>query len=127
MSAEIEREKEKIIGEWEQRAADDLESAELILKETDNYEIAAYHAHQAIEKTIKAELLKKGKTFKFIHDLNVLVRQLYEERVDEALLEKVSLVNSLYPILRYPTGDFVSKEQAEKSVGIAKEIFRGFR
>jgi len=117
-------EKDKIISEWEQRALDDLESAELILRETAHYEIAVYHAHQALEKKIKAALLKQGKKYKFIHDLNVLYQQFAGEQSDNAVYEKISYVNALYPILRYPTGDIITKEQAEKCLQITKEIFK---
>ncbi|OGB87630.1 hypothetical protein A3J44_06185 [candidate division WOR-1 bacterium RIFCSPHIGHO2_02_FULL_45_12] len=126
MSAEIDREKTKIIAEWRQRAADDLESAAVILRETDNYEISVYHAHQAVEKLLKAELMTCGKTFRFIHDLNALLDQVLEDRADEGITEKVSFLNSLYPRLRYPTGDEVSKLQAEKCLDIAKDVFSRF-
>jgi len=123
MNAELNAEKAKIVQEWADRAKDDLESAAVILKETDNYEISTYHSHQAMEKIIKAALLKKGETFKFIHDLNTLFQQLFGEGVKQSLLDKVSFVNSMYPVLRYPTGDRITKEQAEKSLAIANEIF----
>lgn len=50
MNEEIKKEEQKIIAEWIQRAIDDLESAQIILKESDNYDIVAYHAHQAIDE-----------------------------------------------------------------------------
>ena len=127
MNGEIEKEKEKIIAEWLQKAKDDLESAGVLFKETDNYEIVAYHAHQAIEKFFKAKLLKRRETFKFIHDLNSLLQQLYKGGIDQSLLEKISFVNSLYPRLRYPTGDAITKEQAGKCLEIAHEIFTAYR
>jgi HEPN domain-containing protein len=123
MNAEIEFEKKKIIGEWVRRAADDLESAKLILKETDSNEIAAYHAHQAIEKALKARLLSRGETFRFIHDLKVIFRQVFDPSGEPEALEKIVYVNALYPKLRYPTGDKITKEQAEKCVEAAEEIF----
>ena len=85
---------EKVVKEWIQRAFDDLESAELLLKESDKYEISAYHSHQAIEKMIKAELIKNGETFRFIHDLNALFLQLFKGIKDQALFDEISFVNS---------------------------------
>lgn len=123
MSAEIEREREKVIQEWKQKAKDDLESAEVLLRETDNYEIAAYHAHQAIEKILKAELMERGETFKFIHDLNTLFQQVFGAVGRPDLFEKISFVNSLYPMLRYPTGDKVARDQAEKCIEAVKVVF----
>lgn len=122
MNPEIEKEKQVVIKEWEQRAEDDLESAQVLLKETDNYEIAVYHAHQAIEKKLKAEIIRKGETFNFIHDLGVLFKQAYGIGKALDLLDKATYVNSLYPLLRYPGGDKVTRQQAEKCIGIAEEI-----
>src|SRR3989339_33915 len=123
MDAEIEKEKADILKEWEQRAADDLESAEILLRESDNYDISAYHAHQAIEKIIKFRLLKCAQAFKFIHDINSLFKQLPEAKNCADLFDKISYVNFLYPRLRYPTGDKITREQAERCLVIAKEIF----
>lgn len=50
MNAEMEAEKKLIIAEWIERAVDDFESAEILFKKTDNYEIVVYHCHQAIER-----------------------------------------------------------------------------
>lgn len=123
MNAEIKKEGKAVIGEWKQKALDDLESAEIILKESDNYEISVYHSHQAIEKFLKTELLKNGQTFKFIHDIDVLFEQVYGGKGDGSLAKKISYVNGLYPSLRYPFGDKVTKDQAIRSLSIAKEIF----
>ena len=123
MNEEINAEKVKVIQERADRAKDDLESAEIILKESDNYEISTYHSHQAIEKIIKTALLKKGEKFKFIHDLNILFQQLMGGKADLSIVEKISYVNSLYPMLRYPAGDKITKEQAKKSLAIANQVF----
>ncbi len=53
--------------EWLEYAKADLESAKILLSETENYHIVAYHSHQAIEKIFKRFLLLKGKRFPFIH------------------------------------------------------------
>jgi len=124
MNPEIEKEKLLVIKEWEQRAKDDLESAQVLLKETDNYEIAVYHAHQAIEKYLKAKILKNRENFNFIHDLVVLFKQAYKGE-KAGLLEKVAYVHSLYPVLRYPGGDKVTELQASKCLKIAREILDG--
>ena len=77
----------------------------------------------AIEKIFKAAILKRGETFKFIHDLNMLFQQIFGSDYKGELLEKVSFVNSLYPMLRYPTGSRITKEQAGKCLEIAKAVF----
>lgn len=40
----------------------------------------------------------------------------------KGLEDEVSFVNSLYPKLRYPTGEFVGLEEAEKCLEIARKI-----
>lgn len=124
MNAEIEKEKNEILGEWERKAIDDLESAELILKESDNYEISIYHSHQAIEKSLKSKLLKMGRNFKFTHDIDVLFEQVYGMGMDKKMANKIAALNALYPSLRYPFGDKMTKDQAEDCLKTAKEMLR---
>lgn len=102
---------------------DDLESAEILLKESDNYHISAYHSHQAIEKIFKAFLIRNGRKFPFIHDLKQLFSLVSNVKRMDHFLDDVLYIDDLYPQLRYPTGDKVSKEEAEKSLAIAKKIF----
>ncbi|MBI5701419.1 HEPN domain-containing protein [Candidatus Saganbacteria bacterium] len=127
MSAEIEKEKAVIIGEWERRALDDLVSAEIILKESDKYEISVYHSHQAVEKFLKANLLKLGQTFKFTHDIDVLFEQVFGDDKDKAAAEKIAHLNALYPSLRYPFGEKITKDQAINCLAIAKEAISRLR
>jgi len=116
---------ENLVKEWKEKSENDLGSAQLLLKETNYYEISAYHSHQSIEKILKAEILKEGKSFKFTHDLNSLFLQVLDE--ESNLFDKVSYVNSLYPLLRYQSGDKILKSQAEEALQIAREIFLFFK
>lgn len=127
MNAEINEEKVKIVKEWQEKAMADLESAEVILKETENYDISSFHSHQAIEKILKAELLRRGETFRFVHDLNSFYQQIFGTNDNLNMFEEVSFVNSLYPILRYPSGDKVTFEQAQRCLEIAKKIASWFK
>ena len=115
-------EKSLVEDEWLQYATDDLESARLLLEKSDNYHISAYHSHQTIEKLFKWFLLKKGKKFPFIHDLKELFRQISEVAKVESLFKDVSYVDDLYPQLRYPTGEQVTQEEAQKSLIIAEKF-----
>lgn len=119
----MRNEEETMREEWLQYAKDDLESAGVILRETDNYHISVYHSHQAIEKIFKWFLLKNEKQFPFIHDLKELLHLVCKVKDMSNLLEDVSFIDDLYPQLRYPTGDEMSKEEAQKSLEIAKKIF----
>src|SRR3989339_473869 len=110
MNAEIEREKTKIIAEWQQRAENDLESAGIILRESDNYDIAIYHSHQAIEKLLKAILLKQGQTFKFSHDISALFLQAFKDssqdkRFDSTSKGNYSIGRVIVNVVPCPTAD----------------------
>lgn len=118
----MEDEKRALEGEWLQLAKDDLESAQIILRESDNYHISAYHSHQAVEKALKWRLLKNDQKFPFIHDLKELFRLVSKIIKIESLFEDISFLDDLYPQLRYPTGEQISREEAEKAVLIAEKI-----
>ena len=115
-------ENEIVWDEWRQFAFDDLESAKIILKESDNYHISAYHAHQAVEKTLKWFLMKSGKKFPFIHDLKELFRLVDRQKAVENILDDVLYLDNLYPQLRYPTGEKITLEEAQKCLVAADKI-----
>jgi HEPN domain-containing protein len=120
----MKSEKEIMQEEWLQYAKDDLESAKVVLEQTDNYHISVYHSHQTIEKILKWFLLKNGHQFPFIHDLKELLKLACEIQKLEYLLEDILFVDNLSPQLRYPTGEKVTKNDAEKSLQIAEKVFR---
>ena len=64
--------------DWLEYSKADLESAKILLKETENYHIVAYHCQQAVEKIFKRFLLLKGKKFRFIHELDELLKDICE-------------------------------------------------
>ena len=120
----MKNENEIMQEEWLQYAKDDLESAGVVLKETDNYHISVYHSHQALEKLFKWFLLKNGQKFPFTHDLRILLQKVCALQDLKDLLDNVLFVDNLYPQLRYPTGEKVSKKDAQKSLAIAQGIFK---
>ncbi|MFH1825663.1 MAG: HEPN domain-containing protein [bacterium] len=109
--------------EWLQYAKDDLESAGVILAKTDNYHISVYHSHQAIEKLCKWFLLKNNQKFPFSHDLKQLFNLVCQVKDIKQLLEEILVIDNLYPQLRYPTGEKISKSEAEKCLKIADKVF----
>ena len=119
MNAEFEE--KLIISEWKQRALDDLQSAEILLRENGNYEIVAYHAHQAVEKAFKTIILMGGKKFGFTHDLSKLLCDAGEIALTQEIQDGILSLNSIYPFLRYPSGEHISKEQAQGSVATARQ------
>jgi len=120
----MKNESEIMRDEWLRYANDDLESAKIILEKTDHYYISVYHSHQAIEKSFKWFLLKNNKKFPFIHDIKELFKMAAEIKKTGILLEDVLFVDNLFPLLRYPTGEKISKEDAIESVKIAEKILK---
>ena len=120
----MKNENELMLEEWLQFAKDDLEAAKILLKETDNYHISVYHSHQAVEKLFKWFIIKRGQKFPFTHDLRVLFNLVCGLQNFKGLLEDILYLDNLYPQLRYPTGEKVSEEEAEKSLSITKTVFQ---
>ena len=119
----MKNEKELMQQEWLQYSKDDLGSAEILLKQTNYYEISVYHSHQSMEKAFKWFLLKKDIKFPFVHDLKELCRRVGDlVPIDDILLRQIIFVDNLYPQLRYPSGDKISKEQAEEALNAAKAV-----
>lgn len=117
-------EKNLIASEWLAYARDDLESANIILEQSDNYHISVYHSHQTIEKIFKWFLLKNNRQFPFIHDILELFKLVCELQKIDYVLDDLIFIGTLYPQLRYPTGDKITKEDAEKSLVIAENMFK---
>ena len=67
-----------VIAHWRKGAKDALEMAQLALQ-TDKYELALFHCHLAVEKTLKAAIMEKTeKPHPKIHELSTLARLLKE-------------------------------------------------
>jgi len=115
-------EQEQIIADWRQKAVDDLESAEILFKQTNKYDIVAFHAHQAVEKALKAGLIREGQAPRRTHDLQDLLVALKKRPLGEEVEIRVIALNILYPVLRYPTGDAVTRDQAAESIATAKLV-----
>ncbi|MBI5700267.1 HEPN domain-containing protein [Candidatus Saganbacteria bacterium] len=117
-------ERQLVADEWLQFAKDDLESAKIILKESDNYHITVYHTHQSIEKLFKWFLLKNKQRFPFIHDLKELFRSINNIKKLSLQFDDITYIDDFYPQLRYPTGENITKEEAEKSLIIVEKVFK---
>ncbi|MBI1735869.1 MAG: HEPN domain-containing protein [Candidatus Rokubacteria bacterium] len=93
---------------WLQRAENDLRSAELIIAGSlTSYETASFHAQQAVEKALKAILIRHQIEFERTHNL----------------AECASLTT--YAVeARYPGGPAVEKPEASRHLSIARESYR---
>ncbi|OGC19410.1 hypothetical protein A2292_01790 [candidate division WOR-1 bacterium RIFOXYB2_FULL_46_45] len=91
----------------------DADTAALLIKENGHADIIIYHIHQAVEKMIKALLVKNGKAFDKTHFLDKLLAQAI--KIDPKLSnieDDVLAINLYLPKLRYPYGDVIKFEEA---------------
>jgi HEPN domain-containing protein len=114
------------IARWVRLAEGDLSMARLGLESTgfDVFELVGFHAQQAVEKLVKAYLVRNSVEFGDVHDIDTL--QALVQRVDGALAEAIDPAAALsrYAVgTRYP-GRYanVTREQAEAAVEIAESV-----
>jgi HEPN domain-containing protein len=115
---------------WLKQALHDLEMAEKNL-EFGGYDVCAFLCHQAVEKFMKALIIRKhGADAPRIHHLDQLARKLGfpREVVDKLLLLESDYVASRYPDVSVgvPYEEY-SREDAEDKVGLAKEMIEWLR
>ena len=110
------------INDWLTKAEHDLESAQVLFDQTENYDIVVYHAHQAVEKTMKWFLLKNECRFPFVHDL-ILLYELCAPFLDKSInIGDIGVLNKLLPNTRYPLGDWIERDQAFQTLQIANMV-----
>jgi len=114
--------------DWLEQAKEELNTAEYLLG-GDFYKGACYHAQQAIEKGIKAKLIKKGWELEKTHSIARLVEVGKEYRIklkfaDEDIIFVDSIYRGRYPAeagllpLKEP-----AKEDAARAIAIARRLF----
>ena len=105
---------ENELDQWVTLAIHDAETARLLTDENGYPEIIIYHMHQAIEKYLKALLVKAGRSIRRTHHIDVLLSELIETypRLEE-IQEPVLLLHTYSPRLRYPTGDTLQQSDVE--------------
>ncbi len=120
------------VQQWLKKADLDLQAARLLCAgELDDYFVSGFHAQQAVEKYIKAFLVRHQIEFPKTHDIGRL-RQLVARR-DATLAERLERADVLTPYgvdMRYPEEfEVISQKQAEQAVTLAEwvkaEIFTG--
>ncbi len=114
---------------WLDYAADDLKSAEVLLKEGIT-SMVCFHSQQAVEKLLKAYLAANSKQIPRTHNL-IRLRAICEELAGkqfEIKDEQISFLNDVYIDSRYPS-DFgllpsgkPTMEDAKKAFSIASDI-----
>lgn len=99
--------------EWLTLASHDADTANLLIKQKGHADIIIYHIHQAIEKSLKALMLKANKPIEKTHFLDKLLAQLAADYPSLAAIQDDILEINLYlPKLRYPSGERIEFEEA---------------
>jgi HEPN domain-containing protein len=117
----------EIILNWLKRARSNLERAKMG-KVTQGilYEDLCFDAQQAVEKSLKAILIKLNQSFPKTHSIGILLKLIEEagveipKNINQAKLLTAYAVDSRYP------GDYepVSKEEYEEALKIAEDVFK---
>ena len=110
--------------DWYERARGDLEVGELILQKTNQYGPVCFHAHQAVEKTLKGTLIGKGINPGQTHLNSKLLGELLHFRPELSSLEsECHSLDGLYTPSRYPKpGLVITKDKATHCLEISGKI-----
>ena len=117
------------VADWFKQAEEELNMAVYLLK-GEYYKGACFHSQQSIEKSIKAQLLKKGWELEKTHSIErlIAIAEDYNIKInisDEDIVFVDNIYKGRYPAevgllpLREP-----SKADAQKIVNIAHQIFK---
>ena len=116
----------ELIKQWIEKADHDLGTAIITHKHIPKYkDTIAFHCQQAVEKYLKAFLLKLGIPIKRTHDLVFLMEQIDQhEKIEHEWFEKVFELQDLAIEIRYP--DQVI-ELTDEDINTAIQIAIAFR
>ena len=112
--------------DWLVRAKSDLAIAKAPLPQDAFFEDLCFHAQQAAEKALKAVYQHNGWTFRYTHDLEVLISGLMREGV--VVPEEVAEADTLSAYAwqaRYPNLDeSVSEAEYERAIRMAETVLK---
>lgn len=113
---------------WLKFSDEDLRAADSTLGD-EVFSAACFHAQQAVEKAIKAVLLKKTGKVPRDHSILRLTEKSEDKELFEQHKEKLEFLDKFYVPTRYPDAlpgslpeCLPNREDAEKAVESAKEI-----
>lgn len=111
--------------EWLNRARSDLLLSKT-KKEGIYLEDLCFHAQQAVEKAIKALLIKKGVEFPYVHDIAELLTLLEKtgQKLPKTIREGEKLTRFAV-FTRYPgIAQTISQKEYEEAMKVAEEVLR---
>jgi HEPN domain-containing protein len=112
----------EITGEWLAAAILDLETIAAIIDNGNLTGIVAFHAQQAMEKTLKAVLEETRVEFPKVHKLQTLFALLPERFCQDYDLFLIKTLDGLYIDARYP-GEFGLLPNGKPSLDDANKFF----
>ncbi len=111
--------------EWIRVAKKDLRGAKILHEAKGVDDLVAFHCQQAVEKYLKAFLIKKTGVLHRGHYLMGLLKKCYEidEKFKELIIQ-ITFLNSYYIETRYPAeeGLNVDEEDAQKCIEYASQV-----
>ncbi len=110
--------------DWLRRARSDLALASVPLPQGALYNELCFHAQQAVEKSLKAVLVRYGVEFRKVHDIDYLMSLVPSEVSLPAEAEQVVDLTSYAVTFRYP-GDYedVTKDAYQEAIQAARVVF----
>ncbi|MBI5373866.1 MAG: HEPN domain-containing protein [Candidatus Schekmanbacteria bacterium] len=120
---------EKIAIKWLKQALHDLEMAEKNIA-IGGYDVAAFLAHQSVEKLLKSIFAINGKKIPRTHYIDELAREL---KLEKRLIDAASELTADYTFSRYPdVSENVPYEEydeniAREKVTMAKIFFKSLK
>jgi HEPN domain-containing protein len=106
--------------QWLDRATEDLEAARRL---TDLPQVCSFHCQQAVEKGIKALLMRCGAEFPRTHDIDILLRRLgdYGQMPVTVDPEDLATLTRFAVGTRYPP-DRPTPQEAEAALALAERF-----
>jgi len=112
----------EIVQEWVEKGNSDFLAAKTLVQKEGLENQTGFHCQQAIEKWLKAYLIKHGEEIQTIHDLMALV--IYCEKYDPAFKELEPLVEGISDFaveFRYP-GLNATAEEVKDALNKTKKV-----
>ncbi|SHI62420.1 HEPN domain-containing protein [Geosporobacter subterraneus DSM 17957] len=111
--------------DWLKMAQKDLRGAKILFEAAGTEELVAFHCQQAVEKYLKAFLIKETGMLHGGHYLMGLLKKCYKINPDfEKFTNHIAYLNSFYIETRYPSSEglVVEEEDAKKCIEYASEV-----
>ncbi len=102
---------------WYKQALHDLEIAEKNIS-IEGYDVAAFLAHQSVEKLLKSIFAAEGKKIPKTHYIDELAREL---KLDEEIINDILDLTVDYTFARYPdVGEHIPYEEYDEEIATEK-------